>query len=129
MNLEQALNIWLSEFTGLDCYWLKRPEQADNAVVYRCISPGFVDVGGMRKTGIRQDAYSITIYHQDADEGKRIASEVTAALDHFNGTIAVDTQNTYHIQLSTFSGGFDQWIETDGSASLYQFNRDFVINH
>ncbi|EKO3721379.1 hypothetical protein P0F40_000834 [Vibrio metschnikovii] len=124
MNLEQALNAWLSELTGLECYWLKRPDDADNAVVYRCISPGIVEAN-LARTGIREDSYSITIYHRDAEKGKALADAVFKHLDSFNGTINPLTENEYHIQLITFSGGFDQWLSGDE----YQFNRDFVFYH
>ncbi|KYN82210.1 hypothetical protein ATY36_13800 [Vibrio cidicii] len=128
MNLEQALNAWLSNLTGLDCYWLKRPEQADNAVVYRCITPGFVE-GNLRKTGIQEDHYSLTVYHQNPDEGKDLADLIAQELDHFSGEINLGTGAAYSIQLATFTGGFDQWIENPEGADSYQFNRDFVINH
>lgn len=128
MTLEQAFNAWLSNLTGLDCYWLKRPEQADTAVVYRCITPGFIP-GNLQRTGIREDSYSLTVYHQDPDQGKQLADLIAQQLDHFNGELNPGTAKAYPIQQATFSGGFDQWLGSEDGPSSYQFNRDFVINH
>ncbi|EGQ7740922.1 MULTISPECIES: hypothetical protein [Vibrio] len=128
MTLESALNAWLSQLTGLDCYWLNRPESADNAVVYRCITPGFVD-GNLRKTGIQEDVYSLTIYHQDPDQGKSLADQISKALEQFTGELNPGTEQAYRIQLAELSGGFDQPLLGESGPSSYQFNRDFLIKH
>ncbi|MDF4554908.1 hypothetical protein [Vibrio parahaemolyticus] len=123
MNLEQALNVWLTTLTGLDCYWLERPEKADTALVYRCLSPGKVD-GNLRQTGIKADRYSLTIYHHSPDEGKRLVDKLVSKFDGFNGDLV-----GYPIQQVSLSGGFDQPLIGDPGKRLYQFNRDFLINH
>ncbi|EGR2774161.1 hypothetical protein V6956_004593 [Vibrio parahaemolyticus] len=123
MTLEQALNAWLTTLTGLDCYWLERPEKADTALVYRCLSPGKVD-GNLRRTGIKADSYSLTIYHPDPDEGKRLADKLVTEFDGFNGDM-----NGYNIQLASLTGGLDQPLTGEPGQRLYQFNRDFFINH
>ncbi|WP_321282994.1 hypothetical protein [uncultured Vibrio sp.] len=128
MNLEQALNAWLTTLTGLDCYWLKRPEKSDTAVVYRCITPGVIP-GNLRKTGIREDVYSLTVYHHDPDAGKQLANDIVDKLHEFNGELNEGTASAYRIQSATLNGGFDQWLEDEIKPSTYQFNRDFVINH
>ncbi|KYO58406.1 hypothetical protein AU461_23095 [Vibrio parahaemolyticus] len=123
MNLESALNAWLTELTGLDAYWLERPEDADTAVVYRCITPGRID-GNLRKTGIKSDVYSITLYHHSADAGKQLADQIADTLDGFCGVLSA-----YPVQLVSLNGGFDQPLTGETGKRLYQFNRDFVINH
>ncbi|MCA2455831.1 MULTISPECIES: hypothetical protein [Vibrio] len=128
MNLEQALNAWLTTLTGLDCYWLKRPEKSDTAVVYRCITPGVIP-GNLRKTGIREDVYSLTVYHQNPDIGKQLANDIVDQLNEFNGVLNEGTASAYRIQSATLNGGFDQWLENETKPTTYQFNRDFVINH
>ena len=128
MTLEKALNMWLTELTGLDCFWLKRPEDRDLAVVYRCLSPGYI-AGNLASGRIREDSYSITVYHHDPDLGKTMAEKIEEGLHEFSGQLNADSDNAYLIQLATLSGGFDQWMgEANGRAS-YQFNRDFLINH
>ncbi|MFH4454451.1 hypothetical protein WMQ31_10880 [Vibrio alginolyticus] len=128
MNLEQALNDWLTTLTGLDCYWLRRPEKADNAVVYRCITPGVIP-GNLRKTGIREDVYSLTVYHQNPDIGKQLANDIVDQLNEFNGVLNEGAASAYRIQSATLNGGFDQWLENETKPTTYQFNRDFVIKH
>lgn len=124
MTLESALNAWLSQLTGLDCYWLHRPPSAQNAVVYRCLTPGSVE-GNLRQTGIKDDSYSLTIYHQDPDEAKRLADRIVAELHGFNGLLS-----GYPVQYARLSGGFEQpLLDESGECTSYQFNRDFFINH
>lgn len=123
MTIETALNSWLSSLTGLDCYWLERPEKADVALVYRCLSPGKVE-GNLRQTGIKDDRYSLTIYHNNPDEGKRLADKLVSEFDGFNGELA-----DYPIQYVSLIGGFDQPLLGEPGKRLYQFNRDFLINH
>ncbi len=123
MTLEQALNAWLTSLTGLDCYWLKRPINAENAIVYRCISPSMVE-GNLSSSGVKQDSYTITVYHSDPDVGKQLADQITKELHHFCGSL-----DGYEVQLVTFSSGFDQSLESAGRSDAYQFNRDFLIHH
>jgi len=106
----------------------ERLKQADNAVVYRCISPGIIP-GNLYKTGIREDSYSLTVYHQDPELGKDLITTIENKLDQFTGELNPGSESTYRIQLATLSGGFDQWLEDEVNPTTYQFNRDFVINH
>lgn len=122
MTLEQGLNAWLTIQTGIDCYWLNRPSEADIAIVYRCISPGFVE-GGLVQSGICEDMFSISVYHTDPEQGKTIADNLKKKLHYFDGDLG-----GYPVQFIEFSGGFDNPI-SDGVANAYQFNRDFIINH
>lgn len=122
MTLEQALNAWLTQETGLDCYWLKRPKDADTAVVYRCISPGVVE-GGLIQSGIDEDSYSIAIYHTDPEAGKTLADAIKQKLHYFSGDLS-----GYSVQFIEFSGGFDGPC-SDAVGPGYQFHRDFTINH
>jgi len=120
MTLEGGLNAWLTEKTGVDCYWLNRPANKDIAVVYRCISPGIVE-GNLRATGISEDYFSISIYHTDPEVCKNLADLIKKELHHFSGDLG-----GYPVQFIEFSGGFDQPLNNEGAIS-YQFNRDFNI--
>ncbi len=122
MNLESALNAWLTQETGLACYWMQRPADVDHAVVYRCIGYGQVE-GSLIPSGIREDNISISIYHSDADAGKALADSIQQKLHYFSGDLG-----GYAVQLIEFSAGFDQPLNEHG-ALCYQFNRDFIINH
>lgn len=123
MTLEGALNYWLTTVTGLDAYWLERPASAVNAVVYRCITPGVIE-GNLRGTGLWDDRYSISLYHNDPDVGKALADAVRKQLHHFSGDLA-----GYPIQFAEFTSGLDQALPGDTGTSSYQFNRDFTITH
>lgn len=128
MTLEGALNHWLTHLTGIDAYWLERPDGADHAIVYRCISPGMLPTN-LCKFIIHNDSYSISLYHDNPDIGKAMADLIVTELHDFAGALNPQTEFSYPIQLITFSGGFDQRLATASGQPCYQFNRDFVINH
>ncbi len=87
MTLESGLNNYLSSLSALPVYWLERPEDAENAIVYRAISQGNID-GNLRSTGIARDVYSISIYHRNADAGLDIANTLRANLTDFSGDLS-----------------------------------------
>jgi len=122
MILEGGLQNWLSEKTWLECYWMNRPESANTAVVYRCLSPGMVE-SGLIASGINEDSYSISIYHTNPEVGKALADGIKKSLHYFSGDLG-----GYPVQFIKFSGGFDRQLASDGRA-YYEFNRDFIINH
>lgn len=128
MNLDAALNTWLTTQTGLDSYWLKRPAGANQAVVYRCISYSEIE-GNLNITGIHSDLVTISVYHDNPETGKDAADLIQQGLSDFYGVLNLDTESEYTIQHSVFNGGQDQPLEVDGGKTLYQFNRDFIINH
>ncbi|MCV6612443.1 MAG: hypothetical protein OIF55_16905 [Amphritea sp.] len=122
MNLEQGLNTWLTEQTGLAAYWLERPAGVNRCVVYRCISPGQVE-GNLKDPGIRSDLYSITVYNDDPEKAKA-ASDTLRTLHTFHGDLG-----GYPVHRITLAGGFDQPLRGESGISVYQFNRDFTIHH
>lgn len=123
MTIESALNAWLSSQFTVPAYWLERPEDAENAIVYRVISQGNID-GNLRATGIARDVYSISIYHRSADAGLDIANTLRDKLTDFNGDLS-----GYKVQLITFSGGRDLPLTGEAGQRQYLFVRDFIINH
>ncbi|WP_412497290.1 hypothetical protein [Vibrio fluvialis] len=127
-TINEAISPWLSSVTGLDCFWLKRPEDENQCVVYRCLTPGVIQ-GNLRPTGICEDVYSFTIYHANPDQGKTLADAITAALHHFTGELNSGAPNAYPIQLATFTGGGESWLTSEVGSTVYQFTRDFIINH
>ncbi|PSW53020.1 hypothetical protein [Photobacterium leiognathi] len=128
MTLDGALNHYLTTLTGLEAYWLERPNPADNAIVYRCLSPGMLP-SNLAKLAIHDDSYSITVYHTDPDVGKQLADLISQSLHDFSGELNSETASAYTIQLASFSGGFDQPLTGESGQRSYQFNRDFVFNH
>ncbi|WP_136487873.1 hypothetical protein [Vibrio sp. H11] len=126
--INEAITTWLQTLTGLDVYWLKRPESSDECVVYHCLSPGVVS-GNLRSTGIAEDVYSFSVYHSDPDQGKAAAATLTAALSDFTGELNPGTPAAYPIQLASFSGGSENWMNNDTGLTIYRFTRDFTINH
>lgn len=122
MTLEQGLNAWLTQETGIDCYWLERPSNSDIAIVYRTIGYGEVE-GNLTKTGISEDNISISVYHSNPDTGKAIADAIKNKLHYFGGDLS-----GYPVQFIEFNGGFDRPCEKDVT-NTYEFHRDFIINH
>ncbi|BDM64540.1 hypothetical protein NFHSH190041_19920 [Shewanella sp. NFH-SH190041] len=121
ITLEAGIRGHLSEKSGLSAWWFQRPEDEENCFVFRRISNGFVN-GGLRKTGINSDIYSITLYHTDPDEALALINSITYELDDFGGLLG-----GYPVQLIESNGGFDQILKGEEGEAQYQFNRDFRI--
>ncbi len=128
-TLETGLNTWLTQLIGLigltqlTAYWLRRPDNAENAVVYQCISYGTVS-GNLRKTGILRDVYSISVYHNSMDDGKQLADRISKELTDFTGSLGGRA-----VQLATLNGGRDIPLTSESGQQQYQFVRDFIIHH
>ena len=120
-TIEAGIRAYLSEKSGLNAWWFQRPEDEENCFVFRRITSGFVD-GGLRKTGINSDVYSITLYHCDPDEALALINSITYELDDYSGSLG-----GYPVQLIESNGGFDQLLKGEEGESQYQFNRDFRI--
>ncbi len=125
MSLEfnAALNAWLEAKTALPAYWMHRPASAENACVYRCVTPGRID-GNLCDPNIKSNVYSISIYHSSPDTGATLMIEVEQALLKTGRSL-----NGFVIESVEFVGGFEQPLSGETGQTQYQFNRDFRISY
>lgn len=128
MSLKAQLNAWLTTATGLQTYWLERPSTAENAIVYRCITPGQVE-GNLASPGIKRDVYSITLYHSNPDEGDRLINLIKTGLEALARVDFALKLGEYPLQSVSFNGGFEQVLSGEVGQKQYQFNRDFTFYH
>ncbi len=123
MTIEQSLNTWLSENQSLDVWWLERPASENRCLVFKNISPSIIG-GNLASPGLQRDLISITIYHDDSEEGLSVAKTLTKQLNDFYGMFGGTL-----IQLIEFQSGFDQILNAEAGLPVYQFNRDFLITY
>jgi len=123
MDIEQGLLAWLQENTGLSAWWLERPNTENKCIVYQCLSPGVIG-SNLANPKIRRDLFSITVYHDKPDAGKKIASDLIDQLHKFSGDLG-----GVFVQFIDFQNAFDQKLNNESGIPIYQFNRDFIITY